>query len=319
MVEERASRPPAAESVAVVIVTYNRADLLGRCLAGLAALERRPDRVYVVDNASTDHTLELLGQVDDLPLTVIASETNDGGAGGFHRGVRAAYDEGHDRIWLMDDDVVPHSSCLGVLVAHPGPAQMAVREDLEGRLCEKAATVFDLRNPLAVRPKRQTVDERYPDRASMPEEVPVQNVAFEGFMVHRRVIDAVGLPDPGFFIFYDDVDFALRVRNAGFPIMALRDAVLVRQLDFDQQHDMQSWKGYYMYRNLFVVHLRYGENVLVRLKPYLIALVVLLLAPLRGGRAEAGNVLRAIRTAPVLARNTPPHPPAGTGSRAAHG
>ena len=69
--------------------------------------------------------------------------------------------------------------------------------------------------------------------------------------------------------------------------------MLVRQLDFDQQHDMRSWKGYYMYRNLFVVHLRYGENALVRLKPYLIALVVLLLAPLRGGRPRRATSLRA--------------------------
>ena len=300
MVEERVSRDP--ESVAVVIVTFNRADLLARCLAGLAALDRRPDRVYVVDNASTDHTAEVLGRVTDLPLTVITSEVNDGGAGGFHRGMRTAYDDGHDRIWLMDDDVVPAPGCLGALLASSGPAQMAVREDLDGRLCEKAATRFDLRNPLAIRPKRQTVDERYPTRAAMPAEVPIENVAFEGFMVHRRVVDAVGLPDPGFFIFYDDVDYAVRVRNAGFPIVAVRDAVLVRQLDFDQQHDMRSWKGYYMYRNLFVVHMRYGENPLVRLKPYLIALVVLLLAPLRGGRAEAANVLRAIRDAPALAR-----------------
>ena len=307
------------ETVAVVVVTYNRAELLRRCLAGLAALERRPDAVYVVDNASTDHTLEVLDQVTDLPLTVIGSETNDGGAGGFNRGVRAAYDAGHDRIWLMDDDVVPAPGCLGVLMAHPGPALMAVREDLEGRLCEKAATTFDLRNPLAIRPKRQTVDERFADRGSMPAEVPVENVAFEGFMVHRRVVEAVGLPDPSFFIFYDDVDFAVRTRRAGFAILALRDAVLVRQLDFDQQHDMRSWKGYFMYRNLFVVHLRYGENPLVRLKPYLITFVVLLLTPLRGGRAEAANVLKAARDAPRIARNRPPLPPGQTGTGTAHG
>jgi GT2 family glycosyltransferase len=143
----------------------------------------------------------------------------------------------------------------------------------------------------------------------MPAEVPIENVAFEGFMVHRRVIDAIGLPDPGFFIFYDDVDFAVRARRAGFPVVAVRDAVLVRQLDFDQQHDMRSWKGFYMYRNLFVVHLRHGENVLVRKKPYAIALVALVLAVLRGRRDEAGNVLRAIRSAPVLARTAPPGPP----------
>ena len=58
-----------------------------------------------------------------------------------------------------------------------------------------------------------------------------------------------------------------------------------------------------MYRNLFVVHLRYGENALVRLKPWLIALVVVLLSPLRGGRAEARNVIRAMR---VGAGHAPP-------------
>ncbi len=294
------------ESVAVVIVTYNRADLLARGLDGLAASTRVPDAVFVVDNASTDHTRQVIEERTDLPLRAIHSPDNLGGAGGFHLGMQAAYAAGFDRIWLMDDDVVAAPDCLAVLLAHPGPAQMVVREDTRGRLCEKAATRFDLRSPLAVRPKREMVEDRYPTRAQMPAEVPVENVAFEGFMVRREVVAAVGLPDPGFFIFYDDVDYALRTRRAGFPIVAVRDAVLVRQLDFDQQHDMRSWKGYYMYRNLFVVHLRYGENVLVRTKPFLIALAVLLTSPLRGGRAEAANVLRAIRDAPALARSVPP-------------
>lgn len=48
------------ETVAIVVVTYNRADLLERMLAGLAELERLPDAVIVVDNASTDHTPEVL-------------------------------------------------------------------------------------------------------------------------------------------------------------------------------------------------------------------------------------------------------------------
>ncbi|WP_148571014.1 glycosyltransferase family 2 protein [Nocardioides caldifontis] len=298
-----------SETVAVVVVTYNRAELLRRCLEGLAALDRRPDAVYVVDNASTDHTVEVLAALADdpaLPLRVLRSETNDGGAGGFSRGVGRAYDDGHDRIWLMDDDVVPAPQTLGVLLEHGGPALMAVREDQQGRLCELAATRFDLRNPLSIRPKRETVAERYGTREAMPAEVPVENVAFEGFMVHRSVVAAVGLPDPGFFIFYDDVDFAVRARRAGFPVVAVRDAVLVRQLDFDQQHDMRSWKGYYMYRNLFVVHLRHGENPLVRLKPYLIALAVLVLAVARGRRDEARNVVRAIRDARPLARTAPP-------------
>ena len=49
-----------SETVAVVVVTYNRAALLTRMLAGLAALDRTPDAVIVVDNASTDHTATVL-------------------------------------------------------------------------------------------------------------------------------------------------------------------------------------------------------------------------------------------------------------------
>ncbi|MDO7867492.1 glycosyltransferase family 2 protein [Nocardioides jiangxiensis] len=285
------------ETVAVVVVTFNRADLLVRMLDGLAAQTRPADAVFVIDNASTDHTRTVLDARTDLPLHVTTSAENLGGAGGFHLGMRQAYDAGHDRILLMDDDVVPAPDFLEVMTAHTGPCQMAVREDLQGRLVEKAAIRFDLDNPLAIKPKTASVDSTYASRAEMPAEVEVENVAFEGFMVRRDVIAAIGLPDPSFFIFYDDVDFAIRARRAGYPVVCLRDAVLVRQLDFNQQHDLGSWKGFYMFRNLFVVHFRYGGNVLVRLKPWLIVLMVVLLSPLRGGRGEAANVIKAIRSA----------------------
>ncbi len=294
-----------AERVAVVVVTFNRADLLVRMLDGLAAQTRAPDAVIVVDNASTDHTRSVLVEREDLPLQAIHNAENLGGAGGFHRGVAEAHAQGFDRIWLMDDDVVPASDCLEVLLRHDLPCLMAVREDRSGNLVEKSALRFDLRNPLALRPKRASVDSTFRTRAEMPDLVPLEVVAFEGFLVHREVIDRIGLPDPAYFIFYDDADFAIRARRAGFSIHAVRDAVLVRQLDFDQQHDLGSWKGKFMYRNLFVVHFRHGENALVRAKPYAVTAGVVALSPLRrDGRREARNALQAIREARGL--RTPP-------------
>ena len=47
----------------------------------------------------------------------------------------------------------------------------------------------------------------------------------------------------------------------------------------------------------FAVHFRHGTNPLVRAKPYAVAAAVAVLSPVRGGRAEAGNVLRAMRDA----------------------
>jgi len=285
------------ETVAIVVVTYNRADLLVNLLDGLAGLQRPADAVIVVDNASTDHTAAVLADASLRGLRVITTPENLGGAGGFRAGMKAAYDGGFDRIWLMDDDVVPAPDCLTVLLATDEDCLMSVRENTEGGLIELAATRFDLRNPLAIKPKTASVMTTYPDRASMPERVELENVAFEGFMVRRRVVETIGLPDASFFIFYDDVDYALRARRAGWRIWGIRDARLVRQLDFSQQHDLSSWKGFYMYRNLFVVHLRYGDNALVRAKPWAIAAMVTVVALLRGRRGEASNVIRALRSA----------------------
>jgi len=55
-----------------------------------------------------------------------------------------------------------------------------------------------------------------------------------------------------------------------------------------------------MYRNLFAVHFRYGTNPLVRAKPYAIAAAVVVLSPIRGGKTEARNVLRAISGARAM-------------------
>lgn len=283
--------------VAVVVVTYNRSHLLTGCLDGLAAQTRPADLVLVVDNASTDDTRAVLEARTDLPLEAMHLEDNTGGAGGFHTGVARAYARGFDAVWLMDDDVVAHPDCLERLLEQGGPAACVVREGPDGSLVEKAALRFDLANPLAIKPKTAAVDTEYSSRSEMPPTVEVENVAFEGFLVRREVIDATGLPDPTYFIFYDDCDWAIRIRRAGFTILAVRDAAMTRQLPFDQQHDLAGWKGYYMYRNLFAVHLRYAENPLVRAKPWLIALAVCVLSPLRGGSAERRNVLRALRDA----------------------
>jgi rhamnopyranosyl-N-acetylglucosaminyl-diphospho-decaprenol beta-1,3/1,4-galactofuranosyltransferase len=288
------------ESVAVVVVTFNRASLLGRTLDGLAAQTHEPDAVIVVDNASEDNTREVLEAHRGLRLQRIHLDRNTGGAGGFRAGVEAAYEQGFDRLWLMDDDVVPAPDCLEVLMAQDEAFVMAVREDTQGRLVERAATDFDLTRARSIRPKRRSVESDFGDRRAMPERVELHNVAFEGPLIRREVVDSIGLPDASYFIFYDDVDFALRARRAGFRIWAIRDAVLVRQLDFSQQHDLAGWKGFYMYRNLFAVHFRYGESPLVRAKPWLVAAAVVVLSPVRGGRAEAGNVIRAVKGARAM-------------------
>ena len=116
--------------ICAVVVTYNRKDLLVECLEALRRQTGPLDAIYIIDNASTDGTPELLrsrgyrdGAVIENPLDgseiiirYVRLPVNTGGAGGFHEGVKRAFHDGYDWIWLMDDDVEPEEYTLEKLL-----------------------------------------------------------------------------------------------------------------------------------------------------------------------------------------------------------
>ena len=261
------------KNLAIVVVTYNRLQLLTQCLQKLEKQTYPIDNLIVVNNASTDEVTAgfLDSYTGSLPLTVIHNEINTGGAGGFYTGIKQAHQLGYEWIFVMDDDVFADSRCIEQLMAVAHPCMIAVREYKDGQLVERAAIEYNLSNPFYLNPKRQAVSDKYKNRDDMPATIEVDNVSFEGFMIKREVIDTVGYPEPKYFIFYDDVDYALRARKAGYSIKAVRDAKLIRQLPFDQQAAINSWKAFYMFRNLFHIHFKFGKNAFVRNKPYLLA------------------------------------------------
>lgn len=258
----------------LVIVTYNRSALLERCLQMLTESDNflYVKQLYIVDNNSPDAT-ESVAEffVSKYPnqITYLKLDENLGGAGGFETGCRRAYEDGIEWIGLLDDDVVLDNSCLSTLYLYRNEkCLVAVREDTSGALAEFGALKFDFSNPLRLNPKVSSIATSYVNREEMPETLEVDSGSFEGFFVHRSVIEKVGFPYKDYFIFGDDTDFSIRVRKAGFKILAIRDARIIRQLPFNRYQD-SPWKTYYRWRNFFVLHFLYGENVFVRSKPYL--------------------------------------------------
>src|SRR5262245_34479345 len=93
-----------SDRICAVVVTFNRKPLLAKCLLSLERQSRRPDAILVVDNRSTDGTAAMLAEQFGH-LSYLRLEANTGGAGGFHEGMKWAYERGFDWLWVMDDDV----------------------------------------------------------------------------------------------------------------------------------------------------------------------------------------------------------------------
>lgn len=292
--------------IAAVVVTYNRSKLLQKAVRSLLVQERVGfDKIYIVNNASTDDTASVIEDlVKSSPAGVIVPVTlneNLGGAGGFHYGAQKAYKEGAQWIALLDDDVAFAPDCLENLLKHADDykCMLAVREDLQGELQEYAALQYDLKNPCRLNPRVISVKKQWGTRSAMPEVVEVDAGSFEGFFINREVVEKIGFPRKEFFIYSDDFDYSLRARKTGYKIGAVRDARCIRQLPYSSAK-FGSWKTYYVWRNFFILHFVHGENVLVRLKPY--AFYALLWALKITGK-KVGNPNKILIDAQAIARS----------------
>jgi GT2 family glycosyltransferase len=260
--------------VLAVVVTYNRKDLLLECLEALGRQTRPLDRIILVDNASTDGTVDAVraaGLFDRLPLDLLQLSRNGGGSEGFHFGVAEALEDESDWLWLMDDDCEPADDALERLLAAPSANDPkvvsvvpAVRHP-DGRLLPMARghiTPRLVRAPIVALP-----DAEY-DR----DEVALDFASFVGPMFRTSAVRAVGPPLREAFIRFEDLEYSARLRAEGqmrlIPqaVVAHKEAIPVTGSDlktlwedFSRGGDYKGlWKGVYGTRNVIYSGRRHG-------------------------------------------------------------
>ena len=212
--------PRTTPRIVAVAVTFNRRDLVTRLVTETGRGTVLPDEILVVDNASTDDTIEVLrGLESPVPVTVVELGRNTGGAGGFHAGLAAALERGADLVWMMDDDGAPASDCLQLLLPHMadhdfvGPAVVAEQD--ESRLC------FPIRLPGRTRVVHRMADV---EAAAVDGLVADVVIPFNGVLVTRDLVERIGLVREEFFIWGDDVEYLWRARRAGARIATVSAA-----------------------------------------------------------------------------------------------
>jgi len=267
------------QKIAAVIVTCNRRQLLNACLDALLQQTRLPDRIYIIDNASTDGTETMLrdrGIPGDDRTVYMRLRQNTGGAGGFHEGMRRAVQDHMDWLWMMDDDACPDSRALESLLSVTPDRRtiygsVAVDRDQDNEeLCWPA-----------VRPGLENAF----SRQELQPLQPVHNIPFLGFFIHRDLVQAIGLPEKGYFILGDDMEYTERARAHGAGLYLVRDSVIHHPMP--RRHVftllgrrfynlvLPPWKKYYDVRNrIFIGKKYYGVRCWTQTLPGLIVRMI---------------------------------------------
>jgi len=232
-------------TVWAIVVTHNRREMLGLCLAALARQSRAPDRVLVVDNASSDGTAAMVER-DHPGVELLALSENEGGAGGFHEGMRRAHAGGAEWMWLMDDDTIARPEALAELLA--ALVQLGGSDPptlLASKVVWRDGRVHPMNFPHPERARMERIVDGA-ERGLMPLRV----ASFVSLLVHRGVVDRHGLPLKHFFIWSDDVEYTSRVVLSGERAYLVPTSVALHDTaTFYTWHSASPERFYYHVRN----------------------------------------------------------------------
>jgi GT2 family glycosyltransferase len=250
------------KTVAVVLITYNRLELLKEVLAGIKAQTYPLDSIIVVNNGSTDGTKEWLESLDYITLI---TQDNVGSSGGQYTGIKAAAATGAEWIWTMDDDVVPASDCLEQLMSIEGEelVRAPLRYSVDGDVFYNDVLNLNLSNPFS-----SIWDGILSQKDLKNNIIPAEGITFEGPVFKASYVASVGLPEKKFFIYADDTDYMIRLTKAGAKCVIVRDAKLQRKLPVPKIDIALNWKSYYMVRNIIAIDRLHGDLFVSLLRPF---------------------------------------------------
>jgi rhamnopyranosyl-N-acetylglucosaminyl-diphospho-decaprenol beta-1,3/1,4-galactofuranosyltransferase len=236
--------PARPAVVTAVVVTWNRRELLLEALAALAAQDRVPDAVIVVDNASTDGTAQAVR--DAFPKVTLARlARNTGGAGGFAYGLDRAQRTGADLVWLMDDDTIPEPGALAALLdaraRFPGPPPALLASAVvwtDGR-------AHPMNTPRA-KPMASAAERADATAAGC---VPIRSASFVSILVDAAISRGRGLPQADYFLWNDDFEFTTRLLRGQAGLLCPASVVVHKTKTFGSTDVDPGARFFYEVRN----------------------------------------------------------------------
>jgi len=242
------------ETIAVVIVTYNRLGKLKKALASYDNQQRMPNHIIVVNNNSQDGTMEFLAEWESQSKegvchSVINLTENRGGAGGFRCGMQYALEHGADWIWIADDDAYLYDDTFTVLMQYIGSHDMTQVSCICGSVYTAGRIDIDHRRRACGHLVK--LARKIPLKEYSKDEIKITETSYVGSCYKADALRLAGLPKEELFIYFDDTEHSHRVSKYGDIVLvpAIRILHDTGMASAFNPSALASWREYYLLRN----------------------------------------------------------------------
>jgi GT2 family glycosyltransferase len=245
--------------VHVVIPARNGGDQLLACLQSLQASTCPVARIVVVDDASTDDAVARVAA--RFPgIEVLRNEKNLGFGATCNRGIQQAIEHDADYVLLLNQDTTVSADMLAQLVAcgdeHAAagciaPKTLATQPMPDGRPRLLYAGAWRQWLPLG----QDIPGIGRADQATAAAPIEVDYAWGHGMLLRSAALREVGLFDPDFFMYYEDIDLCLRLHDAGWQIWCEPRAVIWHDMsDVARATDSEHWRWRCKVRSIGHLH-----------------------------------------------------------------
>ena len=215
--------PKPTPRVLVVILNWNGADDTLRCLDSLAHLDHPSFDILVVDNASTDHSIDRLRELAASgAVLLMENSSNLGFAGGVNVGIRFAITNGYTSVALLNNDAIPLPDWLSQLEENLDSSDAAIST---GLLLDSSGSHIDSSGDFYSAWGMPYPRGRGAMRESAAPSGPVFAASGGASLYRTSLFEDIGLFDEVFFAYFEDVDLSFRARLRGHEVSYTRDAV----------------------------------------------------------------------------------------------
>lgn len=244
--------------VCVIILNWNGKEDTLHCLRSLQEVDYPRYQVVVVDNASDDGSPEAIRAAFPA-VELIVNESNLGFSAGNNEGIQYALQSGADYVLLLNNDTQVDRMVLTALVR-------TCEADPAVGLASPKVFYFDRphviyyagarRGWLPLLPRLIGVEEE--DRGQYEQLEEVDYIWGQAMLIKREVIESVGLLDPRFFMYYEDADYCLRAKRAGYKVVYVPTALVWHQVAKGTEGDyLTRWQ--YKVTSMWRFHTKYSR------------------------------------------------------------
>lgn len=226
--------------VRAVVLNYEGAEVLGECLRSLCKQDYPNFHITVVDNASTDDSDKIAGEMDGVEL--IRNETNLLFAGGNNVGIRRAIEAGADYVVLINNDTVSDPGLISAMVdalhgyEGAGIAGPKIYYHEKPDVIWSAGGLVDLTKGWV---RHRGIRGR--DEGQFDEITEVDYVTGCCLMFSREVFNFTQGLDERFPMYYEDTDLCTRARKTGFKVIYVPGGKMWHKIGFSSGGEF-AWK-----------------------------------------------------------------------------